>query len=139
MAEDPNSEVLKSLIAGFVEAVPGIIHAAAIASSAGFPLACSEGFPPDLADQLAAVTSGLTSLLGGASRMLGAGSVVRGIVAMERGMLIVTPVNDRISFSALAAADCDLGLVTSEMAMLGEQAKGIRPPAAARLPRQWSG
>ena len=128
MADD-----LDSLIAGFVGGVVGVIHAA-IVSSAGLPLACSEGFPPDLVDQLAAVTSGLTSLVGGAARMFGAGPVVQIVVAMEHGMLIVTAVSDSIAFSALAAADCDMGLVTSEMAVLGEQARNILSRGITRQP-----
>jgi predicted regulator of Ras-like GTPase activity (Roadblock/LC7/MglB family) len=115
---------LASLIAGFTEGVSGVIHAA-IVSAAGLPLACSEGFPPDLVDQLAALTSGLTSMVGGAARMFGAGPVAQIVVVMERGMLIVTAVTDSIVLSALAASDCDLGLVSSEMAVLGEQAVNI--------------
>jgi hypothetical protein len=114
-------EDLNSLIAGFIEGVPDVIDAA-IVSSAGLPVAWSEGFPPDLVDQLAALTSGLTSMVGGAARMFGAGPVVQIVVAMERGLLIVTTISDSFAFSALAAADCDMGLVASEMAVLGERA-----------------
>lgn len=124
MAED-----LNSLIAGFTESVPGVIHAA-IVSSAGLPLAWSAAFPPDLVDQLAAVTSGLTSMVGGAARMFGAGPVAQIVVAMERGLLIVTAINDSIAFSTLAAADCDMGLVAGEMTVLGEQAGNILSRAA---------
>lgn len=125
------TENLNSLIAGFIGDVPGVVHAA-IVSSAGLPLACSEGFPPDLADQLAAVTSGLISLVGGAARMFGAGPVVQIVVAMEGGMLIAAFISDAIVFSALAAADCDMGLVASEMAVLGEQAGNILSRGTAR-------
>lgn len=118
------TEGLTSLIAGFTEGVSGVIHAA-IVSSVGLPLACSEGFPPDLVDQLAALTSGLTSMVGGAARMFGAGPVAQIVVVMERGMLIVAVVTDSIALSVLAAADCDLGLVSSEMAGLGERAVNI--------------
>ncbi|MGH3401190.1 MAG: roadblock/LC7 domain-containing protein [Streptosporangiaceae bacterium] len=127
-------EDLNSLIAGFIEGVPRVIHAA-IVSSAGLPLACSEGFPPDLVDQLAAVTSGLTSMVGGAARMFGAGPVIQVVVAMERGLLIVTAISDSFAFSTLADADCDMGLVSSEMAVLGEKVRNslLREPAG--LPR----
>ena len=128
------TEDLNSLLAGFIEGVPDVIHAA-IVSSAGLPIAWSEGFPPDLVDQLAAVTSGLTSMAGGAARMFRAGPVVQIVVAMERGLLIVTAISDSFALSALAAADCDMGLVASEMAVLGEQAGNslLREPAG--LPR----
>lgn len=127
------AEDLNSLIAGFIEDVPRVIHAA-IVSSVGLPLACSEGFPPDLVDHLAAVTSGLTSLVGGAARMFGAGGVVQIVVAMERGMMIVAAITDSVAFSTLAAADCDMGVVSSEMAILGEQAANILSRGSTRLP-----
>jgi hypothetical protein len=127
------TEDLNSLLAGFTESAAGITHAA-IVTSVGLPLASSEGFPPDLVDQLAAVTSGLTSMVSGAARMLGGGPVLRTIVAMERGVLIVTPINGSLAFSALAAADCDLGLASSEMAVLGEQALSILSRVSVRRP-----
>ena len=82
-------------------------------------------------DQLAAVTSGLTSMVGGAARMFGAGPVAQIVVAMERGLLIVTAISDSIAFSTLAAADCDMGLVAGEMTVLGEQASEVVETALA--------
>src|SRR6516162_9994048 len=59
---------LNWLITNFVERVPDVAHAVVV-SSDGLPLAFSAGFPQERADQLAAVTSGLTSLTQGASRV----------------------------------------------------------------------
>lgn len=47
------------------------------------------GFPLDRVDQLAAVTSGLTSLAQGVSRVLEGGIVNQTVVDMRRGLLIV--------------------------------------------------
>ena len=69
-------------------------------------------------------------MVGGAARMFGAGPVAQIVVAMERGLLIVTAISDSIAFSTLAAADCDMGLVAGEMTVLGEQAGNILSRAA---------
>ncbi|MGW0073114.1 roadblock/LC7 domain-containing protein, partial [Streptosporangium sandarakinum] len=55
------------LITDFVTNVPGVAHTVVV-SSDGLPLAYSDGFPRDRADQLAAVAAGLISLTQGASR-----------------------------------------------------------------------
>ena len=52
---------LNWLITDFADRVPSVAHAIVV-SADGLPLAFSDGFPQDRADQLAAVTSGLTSL-----------------------------------------------------------------------------
>jgi len=49
------------MINNFIEHVPDVAHAL-VASSDGIPVVCSAALPADRADQLAAVTSGLTSL-----------------------------------------------------------------------------
>ena len=59
---------LNWLITNFVERVASVAHAIVV-SSDGLPMAYSQGFPADRVDQLAAVTSGLTSLTQGASRV----------------------------------------------------------------------
>ena len=55
------------LITDFVSNVPGVAHTVVV-SSDGLPLAFSDGFPRDRADQLAAVAAGLISLTQGASQ-----------------------------------------------------------------------
>jgi uncharacterized protein len=99
---------LNWLITNFVERVPDVAHAVVV-SSDGLPLAFSAGFPQERADQLAAVTSGLTSLTQGASRVFEGGAVVQTVV--------------------LAASTCDLGLVAYEMTLLVERAGRVLTPA----------
>jgi predicted regulator of Ras-like GTPase activity (Roadblock/LC7/MglB family) len=89
-----------------------------VVSSDGIPLAHSEGVPPDRADQLAAVTSGLASLTQGAARMFEGGAVNQTVVDMERGLLIVMAISDGSSLAVLVADDCDMGLVAYEMSLL---------------------
>ena len=133
MGEVPD---LQLMITAFTEKVTDVAHAAVV-SSDGLPLACSRGFPPDLADQLAAITSGLCSLVQGAARIFEEG-VVQTVVVMDRSLLIVRAVTASTVLTVLAAADCDIGQVAYEMALIGEQASHILGPAVRGGPR-WPG
>jgi len=131
-----SAQDLNWLVTNFVERVPSAAHAIVV-SSDGLPLAHSEGFPPDRVDQLAAVTSGLTSLTQGASRVFEGGIVTQTVVDMQRGLLIVMSISDGSSIAVLAAADCDMGLVAYEMALLVERVGGVLTPQVrgAQSPR----
>jgi uncharacterized protein len=119
---------LQLMITAFTEKVTDVAHAAVV-SPDGLPLACSRGFPPDLADELAAMTSGLCSLVQGAARIFEGGLVVQTVVVMDRGLLIVRAVTASAVLTVLAAADCDIGQVAYEMALIGEQAGHALGPA----------
>ena len=67
-------------------------------------MAFSRGFPADRVDQLAAVTSGLTSLTQGAARVFEGGAVTQTVVEMQRGLLIIMAISDGSSLAVLAAA-----------------------------------
>ena len=112
---------LSWLLTNLIERVPAIAHAIVV-SSDGLPLACSPGFPADRADQLSAITSGLTSLTQGASRMFEGGAVTQTVVEMQRGLLIVVSIGDGSTLTVLAATDCDMGLVAYEMTLLADRA-----------------
>ena len=120
---------LSWLLTNFVERVPAVAHAIVV-SSDGLPLACSQGFPPDRVDQLAAVTSGLTSLTQGASRVFEGGAVVQTVVEMQRGVLVIMAISNGSSLAVLAASTCDLGLVAYEMTLLVERAGRVLTPAS---------
>ena len=131
-----SAQDLNWLVTNFVERVPSAAHAIVV-SSDGLPLAHSEGFPADRVDQLAAVTSGLTSLTQGASRVFEGGTVTQTVVDMQRGLLIAMAISDGSSIAVLAAADCDMGLVAYEMALLVERVGGALTPQVrgAQSPR----
>ena len=131
-----SAQDLNWLVTNFVERVPAVAHAIVV-SSDGLPMAHSEGFPLDRVDQLSAVTSGLTSLTQGASRVFEGGIVNQTVVDMERGLLIVMAISDGSSIAVLAAADCDMGLVAYEMALLVERVGGALTPQVrgAQSPR----
>jgi uncharacterized protein len=117
------------LVSSFVDRVPGVAHAVVV-SADGLALAVSAGFPQERADQLAAVTSGLTSLTQGAARLFEAGLVVQTVVEMQGGVLVVMAISGGSSLAVLAGSACDLGLVAYEMTLLVERAGRVLTPAA---------
>jgi predicted regulator of Ras-like GTPase activity (Roadblock/LC7/MglB family) len=120
---------LNFLITNFAERVPSVAHAIVV-SSDGLPIAYSKGFPPERAEQLAAVTSGLTSLTQGAARMFDGGEVKQTVVDMEEGLLIVMAVSDGSTLAVLVGDDCDMGLVAYEMSLLVVQVGDALTPEA---------
>lgn len=119
---------LNWLVTNFVDRVPKAAHAVVV-SSDGLPLAFSDGFPPERADQLSAIASGLTSLTQGAAQIFDAGGVSQTVVEMERGLLFVMAIRNGSVFAVLAAPDCDLGLVAYEMTLLVERVGRVLTPA----------
>src|ERR1700722_3571737 len=105
------------LIDSLVRRVPDIAHAILV-SAGGLPMARSQSFPPDRADQLAAIASGLTSLTQGAARIFSAGEVRQMIVEMDGGYLFVMSVSEGSCLAALSSASSDLGQVGYEMSLL---------------------
>ena len=124
---------LNRLVTSFTERVPAVAHAAVV-SADGLPLAASAGLPRDQADQLAAVTSGLTKLVQGAARIFSGGPVAQAVVVMEQGTLIMMSLSGNSVLAVLAAPESDLGNVAYEMSLLGERAG----PSLDRVtPRPW--
>ena len=124
---------LNRLVTSFTERVPAVAHAAVV-SADGLLLAASAGLPRDQADQLAAVTSGLTKLVQGAARIFSGGPVAQAVVVMEQGTLIMMSLSGNSVLAVLAAPESDLGNVAYEMSLLGEQAG----PSLDRVtPRAW--
>jgi predicted regulator of Ras-like GTPase activity (Roadblock/LC7/MglB family) len=120
---------LNWLITAFADRVPSVAHALVV-SGDGLPLAFSQGLPPDRVDQLAAVTSGLTSLVEGAARIFEGGRVGQTVVEMQQGLLIVMSVPGGSTLSVLASAECDMGLVAYEMALLADRTWRVLTPQA---------
>ena len=108
------------LVANFVERVPGVSEAVVV-SSDGLPMAVSGGLDRDAADRFAAVASGLIGLAYGAAGRFGGGRVNEIIIEMENAFLFVTGVSDGSCLAVVADADCDVGLVGYEMAVLVEK------------------
>jgi predicted regulator of Ras-like GTPase activity (Roadblock/LC7/MglB family) len=119
---------LNWLVTDFAGRVPDVAHAM-IVSSDGLVVAVSGGFPEGSAERLAAVTSGLASLVQGAASMFEAGSVNQTVVEMDAGVLVVMTVSHGASLAVLAGPDGKMGLIAYEMALLVERAGRMITPA----------
>jgi uncharacterized protein len=124
---------LARMVTAFADQVPEVAHAVVV-SAEGLAVAVSQGLAPDRADQLAAVTAGLSSLMQGAARIFQGGPVAQTVVEMDRGILIVMTLGHGAVLAVLATAACDLGLVCYEMALLAERAGPVLAPAPRGVP-----
>jgi predicted regulator of Ras-like GTPase activity (Roadblock/LC7/MglB family) len=119
---------LNWLVTDFTLRVADVAHAVVV-SADGVPLALSEGIPEDAAEQLAAITSGLASLIHGAARIFEAGQPTQALVDMQRGLMLIKAVSNGSSLAVLAAPECDTDLVSYEMSLLVEAVGEALSPA----------
>ena len=119
---------LNWLVSEFAVRVADVAHAAVV-SADGVPLALSEDIPEEFSEQLAAITSGLASLMQGAARIFEAGMPTQALVEMQGGLMLVKSVSDGSSLAVLAAPDCDTDLVSYEMSLLVEAVGEVLTPA----------
>ena len=75
---------LNWLIGNFANKTPSVAHAMVV-SADGLPVSVSDRLDRPMADQLAAIASGLASLALGAAHHLGGGAVKETVVDMEQG------------------------------------------------------
>jgi predicted regulator of Ras-like GTPase activity (Roadblock/LC7/MglB family) len=125
------SEVQRSLdwlVTDFTERVADVAHAVVI-SPGGVPVAVSNDIPAGHAEQLGAVTSGLTGLADDAARLCDGGMVIQAQVTMERSLMVVKAVSGGSRLAVLAAPDCDTDRVAYELTLLAEAAGDILTPA----------
>ena len=118
---------LNWLVQNFAERVPGV-NEAVVVSSDGLPIATSSGLDRDAADRFAAVSSGLIGLAYGAAGRFGGGAVNEVIIEMENAFLFVTGISDGSCLACVASAECDVGLVGYEMAVLVDKCASALTP-----------
>ncbi|MGH3194758.1 MAG: roadblock/LC7 domain-containing protein [Streptosporangiaceae bacterium] len=116
------------LVTDFTTRVPDVAHAVVV-SADGVPLALSEDIPVAFAEQLAAITSGLASLMQGAARIFEAGQPLQALVEMDGGLMLVKAISDGSSLAVLAAPECDTDLVSYEVTLLVEAVGEVLTPA----------
>ena len=119
---------LNWLVTDFTLRVADVAHAVVV-SADGVPLALSEGIPEDAAEQLAAITSGLASLIQGAARIFEAGLPTQALVDMQGGLMLIKAVSGGSTLAVLAAPGCDTDLVSYEMSRLVEAVGEALSPA----------
>ena len=120
---------LNWLVSDFTARVADAAHAAVV-SADGVPLALSDDIPEFFAEQLAAITSGLASLMQGAARIFEAGQPAQALVEMEGGLMFVMAISNGSNLAVLAAPECDTDLVSYEMSLLVEAVGDVLTPAA---------
>jgi uncharacterized protein len=121
------------LVIDFTARVPDISHAVVV-SADGVLLARSGDLPSPFAEQFAAITCGLASLMQGAARMFEGGQPTQALVEMDAGLMLVKVIGDGSSLAVLTSPDCDTDLVSYEVTRLCE-AVGEALTPAARAPR----
>ena len=92
------------LVTDFTTRVPDVAHAVVVSADC-VPLALSEDIPLAFAEQLAAITSGLVSLMQGAARIFQAGLPLQALVEMDGGLMLVKVISDGSSLAVLAAPE----------------------------------
>jgi uncharacterized protein len=125
---------LNWLVSDFAARVADVAHAAVV-SADGVPLALSEDIPDEFAEQLAAITSGLASLMQGAARIFEAGMPTQALVEMQGGLMLVKSISDGSALCVLASPECDTDLVSYEMSLLVEAVGEVLTPAVRAQPR----
>lgn len=116
------------LLNTFVAETAGVSHALAV-SADGIKLAASEGLNGAIADQFAAITSGLSSLTMGAARCFGEPGVDRIMIEMTNSFLLIATINEGSVLGVVAGKDHDLGMVAYEMTMFADRAGRVLTPA----------
>ena len=119
---------LNWLLNNFVDRIAGA-SSAVVVTTDGLVLALSDRIARDTADQLAAITSGLSSLTAGAARCFHAEPVNQLIVEMAGGFLFVTSISDSSALAVMSDPDCDIGLIGYEMSLLVSRIGQVLTPA----------
>ena len=127
---------LNWLVTDFAMRVADVAHAAVV-SADGVPLALSDEIPGMFAEQLAAITSGMASLMQGAARIFEAGQPTQALVEMQGGLMLVKAISDGSSLAVLAAPECDTDLVSYEMSRLVEAVGEVLSPALRGAQRRY--
>ena len=128
MSSKPHRQDLNWLVTEFTTRVTDVAHAIVV-SADGVPLALSTGIPVDAVEQLAAITSGLTSLMQGAARVFEGGAPMQALVEMDGGLMFVKAVSDGSSLAVLTAPECDTRQISYEMTLLVEAVGELLTPA----------
>jgi uncharacterized protein len=124
----PHRQDLNWLVTDFTARVEDVAHAIVV-SADGVPLALSAGIPGAAVDQLAAITSGLTSLMHGAARVLEGGSATLALVEMDDGLLFDKAISDGSSLAVPPAPECYTRLVAFAMPRLDLAVGALLTPA----------
>jgi uncharacterized protein len=105
------------LIDNFALSTPGVTHAL-IVSSDGLPLITSTGLTADLADPLAAMTSGIISIGNNIAGQVGQAGCEQVMLKFATGHFLFMGIGNLAGFAVLVSDGADLGVVGHQMARL---------------------
>ena len=105
------------LIDNFASSTPGVSHAL-IVSSDGLPLITAGGMSPDLADPLAAMTSGIISLGNNIAGKVGEAGCDQVMLKFPSGHFLFMGIGNLAGFAVLVRSGANLGVVAHQMAQL---------------------
>jgi len=125
----PHRQDLNWLVTDFTTRVEDVAHAIVV-SADGVPLALSEGIPEQAVGQLAAIISGLASLVLGTAQIFEGGTPTQALVEMEGGLMFIKAISDGSNLAVLAATECDTRQVSFEMTRLVGAVGDLLTPAA---------
>lgn len=128
MSDQNPGEAFAWLLNNFVDSTSGVTHALAV-SADGIKLAHSSQLPTANADQFAAITAGLSSLIHGAANCFGESSVERVMIEMGNSFLLISNVSHGAVLGVISMKDADLGYVAYEMTLFAERAGSVLSPA----------
>ena len=122
----PTAPELDVALARFAGRVPGVRHAVAVGSD-GLLTATSPDLSRDRADAMAAITSGLVSLVTRSARLFEGGNVSLALSETQTGFLFLMP--GTTALIVWADRTCDVGQVGYELAVLAQSLRLAGPPA----------
>jgi hypothetical protein len=115
------------LLDKFATATPGVRHAL-IASSDGLPLITAGGMSADLADPLAAMTSGIISLGNNIAAKVGEAGCGQLRLKFPAGHFLFMSIGSLAGFAVLARDGANLGVVAHQMAQLVDAVGHVLTP-----------
>jgi predicted regulator of Ras-like GTPase activity (Roadblock/LC7/MglB family) len=118
---------LDYLLADFAQRLPHVAHLVAV-SADGMLIARTPSLPLEAAERLAAVATGLVSLLAGAAANFNAGQVINNLTEMDGGYLFTMSIDVGASLLVLASRECDIAQVTYHTAELINQVGAALTP-----------
>lgn len=104
------------LMSSFIENTAGADQAVVVSSDGVLMAVANLDFRA--ADRVAAIVTGVRSLSAGAAELLTKGELQRVIVEMRAGYLLVSEISGGSILGVVCGKQCDLGLVSYEMALL---------------------
>jgi len=115
------------LVDNFALSTPGVTHAL-IVSSDGLPLITSTGLAPDLADPLAAMTSGIISIGNSIAGQIGEPGCEQVMLKFPSGHFLFMGIGNLAGFAVLVDDGANLGVVGHQMARLVDSVGHLLTP-----------